>query len=229
VNRILTPKYFMKNAIVLKHMPASKQLGGRVNDKYLCLLLEKKEDHERHGKVITYEEDSNFESLWAASSAASQNMGSRRGNLKSEGVQRGYYFKYLEIGVKEVVIYYKNEVKLEKMKGQDQDSSKSLFLHSNTLPAHQLSEIINKYDQIHTQQGLDEIKPKRGKEIRRLTEQRSALLQDLWDTECAHCERLTYHATQCQKLFELEEEMRLCNDILSSESNEKEQDFLSKN
>ena len=172
VNKILTPKYFMKNAIVLKHMPASKQLGGRVNDKYLCLLLEKKDSiNEGLGSLITYEEDSNFESRRAALAGASQNMGSRRGNLKSEGVERGYYFKYLEISVKDVVVHYRNEVKLEKKGAQEQDS-KSLFLHGNSLTPPQLREIVDKYDHIVSQVGLDEIKPKRGKEIRALTDKR---------------------------------------------------------
>ena len=36
------------------------------------------------------------------------------------------------------------------------------------------------------------------------------------------CEKLVYHATQCQKLDELEAELKVCNDLLKSETNEKE-------
>ena len=46
---------------------------------------------------------------------------------------------------------------------------------------------------------------------------------------CINCERLEYHASQCQRVHDLEEELRLCNQILSSESNSKQIEFEAKN
>ena len=47
--------------------------------------------------------------------------------------------------------------------------------------------------------------------------------------ECLECDRLVFFATQCQRQYELEEELRVCNELLSHESNEKENDFIAKN
>jgi hypothetical protein len=55
----------MKDVVILKHTPASRSLGGMQQQaKYLCVLLEKQKDFR---PIITYEEDSDFESLKANS------------------------------------------------------------------------------------------------------------------------------------------------------------------
>jgi len=81
------------------------------------------------------------------------------------------------------------------------------------------------YDHITHQVGLDEIRPNKGKEIKRFMQEKNKLLANFDKLACTSCERLTYHATQYVQLGELKEEMAACDKILASESNEKEDDF----
>ena len=59
-----------------------------------------------------------------------------KGNLKQEGNESGYHFIYMEIGVKDVIKYYANEIKIDSQ----------LMLNQNTLPSKQLKDIIRGYD-----------------------------------------------------------------------------------
>lgn len=103
------------------------------------------------------------------------------------------------------------------------------MLNQNTLTQKQLKDIIKAYDWIEQKSGLQKIKAKRGKNIKSILEEREKAFQQLAELECLSCDKLVYHATQCQKQYELEEELRVCNELLSSESNEKENDFIAKN
>lgn len=76
-------------------------------------MLEKLKDHK---PIIAYEEESDFETLKANLAKPKQEKKTsifNKGNLKSEGDESGYHFTYLEIGVKDVIKYYSNEIKLE--------------------------------------------------------------------------------------------------------------------
>ena len=104
----------MKNVVILKHTPASRSLGGQQQQaKYLCLMLEKQKDYR---PIISYEEESDFETLKANLAKPKQEKQTsifNKGNQKSEGNESGYHYTYLEIGVKDVIKYYSNEIKLE--------------------------------------------------------------------------------------------------------------------
>ena len=91
-------------------------------------MLEKEKDYR---PIITYEEDSDFESLKAANSKPKQEKKQglfNKGNLKNEGTESGYHFTYVEIGIKDVIKYYSNEIKMETI----------MMLNQNTLPIKQL-------------------------------------------------------------------------------------------
>ena len=122
---ILTPKYYMKNVVILKHTPPSTSLSGKASPaKYLCLLLEKQKDY---SPIIAYEEGTDYETLKAGALKPKEEKKSifNKGNLKSEGFESGYHFTYIEIGIKDVVQYYSNEIKLDQM----------LHLNQNLLPS----------------------------------------------------------------------------------------------
>lgn len=60
------------------------------------------------------------------------------GNLKGEGEESGYHYTYVEIGVKDVIKYYSNDIQIQT----------ELNLHQKILPSKQLKDIIKSYDTI---------------------------------------------------------------------------------
>lgn len=71
--------------------------------------------------------------------------------------------------------------------------------------------------------------PKKGKTIKQEIKTRNELMEQLMATKCHSCEKLSYHASQYQKIESLRSQLEECNTILESESNVKFLDFLAKN
>lgn len=95
------------------------------------------------------------------------------------------------------------------------------------MPNKQLREIIKQYSS--SQNKLQEILPKKGKTIKQEIKTRNELMDQLMATKCHGCEKLSYHASQYQKIESLRSQLEECNTILESESNVKFLDFLAKN
>lgn len=95
------------------------------------------------------------------------------------------------------------------------------------MPNKQLREIIKQYSS--SQNKLQEILPKKGKTIKQEIKTRNELMEQLMATKCHSCEKLSYHASQYQKIESLRSQLEECNTILESESNVKFLDFLAKN
>lgn len=101
VVNILTPKYHLKDVIVLKQLMETKNSGQKNKDQYLCLYLESEKTHE---KVITYEMDE---------TKSQDSHKFRKGNIKSNGFSDGYFFEYICIVKEDVRAHYQNKIELD--------------------------------------------------------------------------------------------------------------------
>ena len=107
--------------------------------------------------------------------------GNRKKADKTQGFVGEYYYKYLELGIKNVVTFYRNKIEFENQKDNEKDT---LYLTHNSLTQMQLKEMVRIYDHIAHQGGLDEIKPNKGKKIKRLMQEKKQLLANFGDLAC---------------------------------------------
>lgn len=55
------------------------------------------------------------------------------------------------------------------------------------------------------------------------------MIDELQELQCANCDKLVYHMTQCQQIDELKQQLSSYNELLKNESNEKINEFFAKN
>ena len=101
VVNILTPKYHLKDVVVLKQLMETKNSGQKNKDKYLCLYLE---SEKTHSKIITYETDEK---------QTQDDHKFKKGNIKSSGFSEGYYFEYICITKEDVRAHFQNKIDLD--------------------------------------------------------------------------------------------------------------------
>jgi|TARA_B110001450_G_C17362653_1_gene376213 hypothetical protein len=88
----MTPKYHLKDVIVLKQIMETQHSGKKNKDRFLCLFLELEKSHK---PILMYEDDDE--------SGAIDGKHRARHNLKGSGSQDGYYFEYVTIAREDVV------------------------------------------------------------------------------------------------------------------------------
>jgi hypothetical protein len=69
------------------------------------------------------------------------------------------------------------------------------MLNQNTLTQKQLKDIIKAFDTISQRSGLNSIKAKKGKNIKKIIEERKKAFDQFDKLPILNCERLVYHIT----------------------------------
>jgi hypothetical protein len=111
----------------------------------------------------------------------------KQGNLKTEGIVDDYYYKYVHIEKWQFTKNYKNELEFRR---------NVQLINGEYMGARDLKDCILFYDHVIRNNSLDEVKPRKGKDIIKLVSERQALIDSLKDLECSNCEKLVYHMTQ---------------------------------
>ena len=96
-----------------------------------------------------------------------------------------YHYEYVKISIEDVVQVYKNEVKTDQ----------KFVLTNDVLTPNVLRNLIKGYDEIVKQQGLDPIKPSKGKGFKQLQARRQGIIDELQQLNCFKCPKLSYHLT----------------------------------
>lgn len=202
--QIFTPSHQFQNVIVLEKRAVER--NKKITHKYLSVCFSKGAPVEKKGdKAAQLPEHMRI---------------IQKANVKTKGIEAnsGLGYEYFFIQPEDVVAVYKNEFKMPWVQ-----------IANNTLSNKHLRELANLYKQVLRDKDLAEIKPSKGKEIKQLLAQRNGLIDSIANHLCFKCERFASHLLDSMHLVDLRAELRKCQELLSTEANQKELEFAAKN